>query len=318
MTILLGVPEDPPLAAVHQALLARDASCLLVDQREIDRFTVELQVGTTLDGVIRFDGDLIPLRNVESIYLRPYNLGGDGVAPPAERAWTVEEALLLWADVAAPIAVNRPSAMASNSSKPYQLDLIRRQGFSVPETILSTDPEFVREFWKRHGRVIYKSISGVRSIVTQLTREREPTLEDVACCPTQFQNQVLGDEYRVHVVGERFFACRVFSDADDYRYSTETQVMPFELPEDIGERCLALARALGLLVAGIDLRHTQYGWVCFEVNPSPAFSCFDPAGKGVIADAISVLLMKGDIGRPGGDSENAGSSVNAAAQRVAP
>ena len=44
--------------------------------------------------------------------------------------------------------------MASNGSKPFQLELIRRQGFSVPETLVTTDPEEARAFFERHGRII--------------------------------------------------------------------------------------------------------------------------------------------------------------------
>lgn len=294
MTLLLGLPEDPPLAAVHSALLARGASCLLVDQGEIERFVVELHAGASLDGAIVCEGMITPLQELQSVYLRPYNLRSDEPSSSVARPWTVEEALLLWADAAAPIAVNRPSAMASNSSKPYQLDLIRRHGFSVPETILSTDPDFVRQFWQRHGRIIYKSMSGVRSIVTQLTPERESTLEDVASCPTQFQRYVAGVEHRVHVVGERVFACRIISEADDYRYSSESATVQCELPPEIQQRCLALAHGLGLLVAGIDLRCSAAGeWFCFEVNPSPGFTSFELPEEGAIADAISTLLSRG-------------------------
>jgi hypothetical protein len=293
MTLLLGLPEDPPLAAVHSALLARGASCLLVDQGEIERFTVELHTGATLDGAIVCEGTVIPLQELQSVYLRPYNLRREDAGPSVGRPLTVEEALLLWADSAAPIAVNRPSAMASNASKPYQLDLIRRHGFSVPETMLTTEPEFVREFWQQHGRIIYKSMSGVRSIVAQLTRERESTLEDVASCPTQFQRYIAGVEHRVHVVGERVFACRIVSEADDYRYSSGTAMVECELPREIQQRCAALAHDFGLLVAGIDLRRSAEGeWFCFEVNPSPGFTAFELGRDGLIADAISALLAE--------------------------
>lgn len=41
-------------------------------------------------------------------------------------------------------------------------------------------------------------------------------------------------------------------------------------------RCIALARRLNLPLAGIDLRCTPEGrHVCFEVNPSPAFSFYE-------------------------------------------
>jgi D-alanine-D-alanine ligase-like ATP-grasp enzyme len=45
------------------------------------------------------------------------------------------------------------------------------------------------------------------------------------------------------------------------------------LAADVAERSLRLTEALGLLVAGIDLRPATDGsWYCFEVNPCPGFT----------------------------------------------
>ena len=67
--------------------------------------------------------------------------------------------------------------MGSNASKPYQAQLIRAHGFAVPETLITNDPEEVRAFQRQHPRVIYKSISGVRSIVQTLAEEDLARLE---------------------------------------------------------------------------------------------------------------------------------------------
>ena len=106
-----------------------------------------------------------------------------------------------------------------------------------------------------------------------------------------------GVDYRVHVVGDDVYVCELVSEADDYRYVerqgakvTRRQV---DLPVECLDRCRALAAALGLPVAGIDLRRTPEGeWFCFEVNPSPAFSWFD-APDGRIARRIAALLADG-------------------------
>lgn len=41
--------------------------------------------------------------------------------------------------------------------------------FEVPDTLITNDPDLVREFWSRHKRVIYMSISSVHSIVKEVT-----------------------------------------------------------------------------------------------------------------------------------------------------
>ena len=39
---------------------------------------------------------------------------------------------------------------------------------SYKTTLVTNDPEAVREFRSRHGRVVFKSISGIRSIVREV------------------------------------------------------------------------------------------------------------------------------------------------------
>ena len=86
--------------------------------------------------------------------------------------------------------------MAGNNSKPYQLEQIRRQGWSTPETLITTDPEAARDFWERHGNVIYKSVSGIRSRVSRLGPEHRERFTDIGSCPTQFQ-----DTFRAAIIG---------------------------------------------------------------------------------------------------------------------
>jgi glutathione synthase/RimK-type ligase-like ATP-grasp enzyme len=194
--------------------------------------------------------------------------------------------------------INPAEPMATNGSKPYQSAIIAAYGFAVPETLVTTDTEAVDAFAARHGQVIYKSISGFRSIVQRLQREDADRLAHIEWCPTQFQQYVPGRDYRVHAVGEALFVAEVVSDADDYRYAAregeEVTVQASRIPVFLEDRCRALVKALGLLVAGIDLRLTPQGeWYCFEVNPSPAFTYYTAATDQPIAQAIARMLAAG-------------------------
>jgi hypothetical protein len=66
-----------------------------------------------------------------------------------EHSRRVHEALLAWTEIASARVVNRPAAMASNASKPYQAQLISDNGFEVPETLVTNDPQLVSEFPRR-------------------------------------------------------------------------------------------------------------------------------------------------------------------------
>ena len=117
-------------------------------------------------------------------------------APPnaVAHAAALDDAILCWSELASARVVNRPSAMASNQSKPHQLALIHAQGFRVPETLVTTDAAKVEAFWERHGEIIYKSMSGVRSIVSRLTPEHRARFGDLAHSPVQFQQWIRGHD----------------------------------------------------------------------------------------------------------------------------
>jgi glutathione synthase/RimK-type ligase-like ATP-grasp enzyme len=189
--------------------------------------------------------------------------------------------------------VNRNRAMASNASKPYQAQAIRAAGFHVPETLVTNEPELVRDFAARHGRVIYKSVSGVRSIVQELEASDFERLDDIRWCPVQFQAFVDGIDVRVHVIGAEVYATRVSSAATDYRYAMVDGGMPARLEaarlsDELEERCVTLTGTLGLHFSGIDLRIAADGAVfCFEVNPCPAFAYYEGYTGQPIADAVA-------------------------------
>jgi hypothetical protein len=300
--LLWGLPGDRPLATVHAALGRLGAATFFVDQRRAPETRIELTVRPDVDGALEIDGRRLDFGAVRAAYVRPYDsrrLQRVARAGHESREWQtaieVEDLLLSFCELTPALVVNRPSAMAANGSKPYQAGRIASFGFRVPETLVTTDPEAAAEFWRRHEQVVYKSVSGIRSVVSRLTPEHERRLPAVVWCPTQFQRWVEGEDVRVHVVGDEIFACCVHSEADDYRYAgpeAPVTLEPLVLPADVAERCFALSRAMELPVAGLDLRRSSAGdWYCFEVNPSPGFSYFQQETGQPIDVAIAQLLL---------------------------
>jgi len=306
MILLWGLPGDRPLIAVHTMLQRLGYPVVLLDQRAVLRTEVELCVGSSMEGTLRFRDQTISLSAITAVYLRPYDsrcLPDIVLAGQDSQAWRhaleVEDILMSWVELTPALVVNRPTAMALNSSKPYQSRLIRSLGFEIPDTLITTDPDAALEFWKRHDTVIYKSVSGIRSIVSRLTTEHLERLLDVTWCPTQFQEYIPGTDYRVHIVAKEVYTCKILSNADDYRYATRqgggTMIEPDTLPEEVANRCKMLVATMNLSVAGVDLRHSQNDqWYCFEVNPSPGFSYFQQATNQPIDEAIARLLASGD------------------------
>lgn len=305
MILLWGIRRDGPIAWVHDALARLGQRPVFLDQLTVASASADMRVDRDLTAVVRAGDAVVDLRDVTAAYLRPYDPTQLPAARRAgagsetwQRAVLLEDFLASWAELTGALVVNRMAAAAANCSKPLQSRQLRGLGFRTPDTLITTDPEAVTEFREKHRRVVYKSVSSVRSIVTELADEHLSRLDDVCWCPTQFQELVPGTDYRVHVVGGEVFAAEITSDATDYRYAARqggsTAIRAASLPDEIARRCAAVPAATGLAVSGVDLRRTPDGeWYCFEINPSPAFTYYQEATGQLIDEAIARLLISG-------------------------
>jgi glutathione synthase/RimK-type ligase-like ATP-grasp enzyme len=304
MILLAGIPSETPLEMVQDRLNRLSIPSILFHQRQFADVHLEFEIaGNGVTGWLRLPGCSYRLEDIRGVYLRlmddrllPELEGEPDNSPKRRQCRDLHDALLRWCEVAPGRVVNRIAPMGSNSSKPYQAQLIRGEGLRVPETLITTDPEAVLEFRRQHGPLIYKSISGVRSIVRTLEVADLDRLEHIRWCPTQFQRRVEGTDVRVHVVGDRVFATEIESQATDYRYSTlqtgrGAELKAVELWPELAEQCVRLAEAMGMAFVGIDLRITPEGEVyCFEVNPCPAYSYYEGHTDQPIAEAVARYL----------------------------
>jgi glutathione synthase/RimK-type ligase-like ATP-grasp enzyme len=305
--LLCGIPSETALVLVREQLERLAARVIVFNQREFDACELEYEIaGGNLSGTLRLDARRFALEDFDGVYTRvmdeqrlPELRGEPERSPARQRARRFHRALAEWIEIAPARVVNRARPQGSNASKPYQAQLIRAQGFAIPETLVTNDPELVREFVTQHGRVVYKSASGMRSIVQLVGPDDLERLDRIRWCPVQFQAYVEGTDVRAHVVADEVFATAVRSSAVDYRYALRqrldaAELEAVELSDELAERCVALAAALELPFAGIDLRLSATGEAtCFEVNPSPAYSYYELGTGQPIARALARHLLGG-------------------------
>lgn len=304
MILLCGIPTETPMALVSEALNSNGTRYVVLNQRKFASMKMSLDInGGKTTGRLQLNGDSYSVDEFTGVFTRlmdyhhlPELKDAPADSPELKFCSNLFETLTRWAEISPARVVNRVAPMGSNFSKPYQAQLIKRFGFEVPETLITNDPELVRAFRARHGRVIYKSISGVRSIVQTLTDDDMSRIDNIRWCPTQFQAFVEGTNVRVHTVGEKVFATAISTDATDYRYAhlqsgDHAELRPAELADDLAEMCVKLSAGLGLAFAGIDLKITPENYVyCFEVNPSPAFSYYEAQTGQPISRAVADYL----------------------------
>lgn len=304
MILVWGPSTDTPLQFVIRELNKEKASYFLLDQLEVLNSDIKLDVSSSInEAYIRINGQILDLKKVKSVYIRAYDstkiadVHKYGVGSMEfMHAFHFDNIMYTWLELSDALIINKLDAMSTNSSKPYQTELIRESGLKIPKTIITTNKQKVKEFHKKYKNIIYKSISGVRSIVSKYKREDYNRLNNLTWCPTQFQEHIDGQDYRVHVVNEKIFSCKIITSADDYRYSSRqggtTEIYAENIPKDIENKCIEVSKKLDLLVSGIDLRRSNDGeWYCFEANPSPGFSYYEQYTKLPIANAIAKLLI---------------------------
>ena len=147
--------------------------------------------GHVADGFIASRDWHVDLASLTGVYVR--YLGNEGRIPLPDIAEPVIPAIfaeydagltLLFEDLPCAV-VNRLRGGLSNHSKPYQALLLEQCGMRTPSTLITNDPAAVRRFYDEcHGEVIYKSVSGVRSIVRRLRIRpaRAPSLSAARSC----------------------------------------------------------------------------------------------------------------------------------------
>jgi hypothetical protein len=303
MILLAGIGSETPLAMLNAALDELGAQRRLFHQRRSADCAMELTVDSAgVGGWLQLGDETLDLAEITAVYPRLMDdrllpeLKDEPEGSPARRhARALHDVFYRWMEVTPARVVNRSDPQGSNGAKPFQAQLIAQHGLRVPETLITNDPAEVLAFRRAHGEIIYKSMSGVRSIVKRFGDEDLGRLESVRWCPVQFQELVPGDDVRVHVVGRDVFATRIVSDADDYRYARQSggsaSICATDIDGDLADRCVALTAGLGLELSGIDMRISDDGVAtCFEVNPSPSYAYYQAHTGQPIAASLARLL----------------------------
>ncbi|HET6435290.1 MAG TPA: hypothetical protein VFG18_06245 [Xanthomonadaceae bacterium] len=202
----------------------------------------------------------------------------------------VLESLELLLDHRASLSANSFEAHAKARQKPLQLRLAHEAGFSIPETLISNDPEEIRKFAQDHdGRVVIKSFTSPtwkgedRSYFTFTKEVPAGLLHDdaaLAASPAIYQGRIAKNfEVRAFFAGRACLAAKLNSQTvpkgvDDWRRagSDNLSVEPHCLPSGIYDRCLDLMSRLGIVTGSFDFAVDMAGnYVFFEVNEQGQF-----------------------------------------------
>ncbi|HSV67055.1 MAG TPA: ATP-dependent carboxylate-amine ligase [Mycobacteriales bacterium] len=257
------------------------------------------------------DGSHVPLDEVRSVWWRrpqPYGVPAT-ITDPVLRSFALSETSTAFAGMWQTtdcLWVNDIGRDTAAAHKPWQLALARQAGLTIPETLVTNDPDEARAFWSDHpGRVVYKPFLQTHAAWREtrvLRKEEEALAESVRLAPVMFQEWVPGAaDLRVTVIGDEVFPAAAPLDGAAYDVDVRFNDVRYEthdLPDDVSAALLRLMDELGLEYGAIDLRLTpDGGYVFFEVNPAGQFLYVEQATGQPITAALAAHLRSGKPAR---------------------
>ncbi|WP_326637709.1 ATP-grasp ribosomal peptide maturase [Streptosporangium sp. NBC_01755] len=313
--LVLADRGDWPTDRVVQTLTERGAEVFRMDTAE---FPQDMALDARIGAAHSWAGSLVTahrgadLGRVRAVYYRtPTAFRFEAGMSGPERRFAAAQARSGFGGVLTALEcrwVSHPVAMSRAEYKPVQLDMARRAGLRIPETLITNRPDAVRSFAEHvGGPIVTKPVASPMLIEgdclkTVYTRRLTPLmLEDLTGIETTahlFQAWVpKSHEVRLTVVGERLLAAEIHAGSttahEDWRAdygSLRYEVT--EVPAEVRTGVLALMNLLGLRFGALDFIVDPYGQYWFlEVNPCGQWDWIQHATGLPISEAIADELQ---------------------------
>ncbi|GIH75779.1 MvdC/MvdD family ATP grasp protein [Planobispora longispora] len=321
--LVLTGDEDPHAARVAGLLTGRGARVTVFDHR---LYPAEAHVELAYTGrgltrrLLRTGTGTVDLNELTALWWRRPTPpeAHPGLTDPAIAAYAAGESASLISDLWEHLPCRKVPAAESvlqrARRKSSQLIIAAELGFTVPDTLITTQARELWDFHDRHdGQIVTKPfgrpwVENLRSGDT-ISRFCEPVsprdlayADALRFCPIIVQRYVPKRlELRVTVVGGQIFAAEIHSQAsnrsrlDWRRYNTDvTPHRVHRLPDEVGRRCLAMVDRLGLLYGAFDLILTpEDEYVFMEINPNGQWLWIEQLTGLPISQAVCDLILEG-------------------------
>lgn len=184
------------------------------------------------------------------------------------------------------------SAYVDHNSKGQLYEKLRAAGFTAPRSLSTNDPAAARRFLDEVGEAVMKPAIGVGSTRLVTDADRESRLDELALCPTLFQQRIVGPTIRIHVVGGRMLlALEIESEGIDSRTGTKS-FHPIDLPESEARAVAEATTFLGLHYAAWDgILDADGKLSLLDCNPGPFVMWLPDHNRRMVFDALARYLI---------------------------
>lgn len=214
--------------------------------------------------------------------------------------------------------ISDPDKTRIANTKPLQLKIAKEIGLRIPKTIISNDPNTIKDFivtnndipltMKPVATALYPAPTeegGNRSIYTQVI-DKDQVLENihrVKNCPVIFQEAIVEKiDLRATVVGDAVFTVSITHNHNvkgnkqnlDWRHCQLDRIYKqYILPKEMQKQCIELVKKLDLYFGAIDLCVSSEGdYYFFEINPQGQWVPSEIVAQLPISHALAKLLVK--------------------------
>jgi hypothetical protein len=273
--------------AVRQVLRTRDAECWII---ETDRLAGVGGMSWPLSGEIEtatlrdVDGQFVRVRDLDLVWWR--RLTGDPQLPESLIDDSARD--LVTRDCRATMLgimftefrgawISNPEATRRAENKLVQLRAAQHEGVKIPQTLISQNPELIRDFCTRLDyQVIVKAVAGTWKTPLMTGRiEQSMLTSDIALSlsPAIYQELVPGTRHlRICCFGEEVRAVLLETERLDWRYPLDARATPYRLDRTITGTLTRIIQRLGLRMGIVDMKlNDDNEPVWLEVNTQGQF-----------------------------------------------
>jgi hypothetical protein len=206
--------------------------------------------------------------------------------------------------------ISRRDRLIHADSKPRQLVVATRLGFTVPATCFTSENDRAEAFLREHGRCVVKPLAirpptGFNQYTVVLEHGKTPPIQGLNINPHIFQQLIEPDfELRITVAGNEAFASVVTDTREemsrdrgirDWRIGSENDTFsaaPYRLSKETEQRCVALSRELGLTSGMIDMIVKDGTEYFLEINGNGQWAFVDDVTVERIGRALASMLER--------------------------
>lgn len=308
---------------VIEKLLKLDEKVFRMDSDRLAKGSIKVLFNSSqleTEFIFEDKGKSVSSKEIKSVWYRRPNLFNFSIKDPIQKIYAEKEILSflggLWALLPKDVFwLSNPNSLECSRKKIYQLEMARSFGLKIPKTIISNNPDDVRDFYKTcNGKIIFKAIyhefldygKKTFNIPTTLVTEKHlENLDLIRTLPSLFQEYIEKEyELRVTVVGEKIFVVKIDSQKNpftmvDWRHPDYIDKLSYtqdEIPNDIANICLKMLKELNLSFGAFDFVVNSKGELFFlEVNPNGQWYWLEDKTGVLISDAITNILKEGGV-----------------------